>query len=159
MSRLIAGLRVALLAGGLDAAHANDPAYAVEAATKPGDARRWSWDAGYKADLLHSAATGAVGVGNLSLRANADANALFGWAGTTLHTEALLNHGGKPNQRIGSAQGLSNLEVVDSAALDEAGIPIDGEDVFGTYGRSVFLRTSDGQLLVTSVSNGLPCTT
>jgi chemotaxis receptor (MCP) glutamine deamidase CheD len=39
------------------------------------------------------------------------------------------------------------------AALEEAGIPIDGEDVFGTYGRSVFLRTTDGKLLVTSVSN------
>ena len=116
MSRLFAGLRVALLAGGLDAAHANDPAYAVEAAAQPEDVKRWSWDAGYKADLLHSAATGTVWVGNLSLRANADADALFGWAGTTLHTEALLNHGSKPNQRIGSTQGLSNLEVVDSAA-------------------------------------------
>jgi chemotaxis protein CheD len=44
---------------------------------------------------------------------------------------------------------------VDAArrALEEAGIPVDGEDVFGTYGRSVFLRTSDGKLLVTSVNH------
>ena len=113
MSRLLAGLHVALLACGLDTACAND---AADAATKPEDAKRWSWDAGYKADLLHSAATGTAGVGNLNLRANADADALFGWAGTTLHTEALLNHGSKPNRRIGSTQGVSNLEVADSAA-------------------------------------------
>ena len=122
MSQLLASLHVALLAGGLGAAHTADAAEAlekveaVEAAAKPEDAKRWSWDAGYKADLLHSAATGSVWVGNLSLRADADANALFGWPGITLHTEALLNHGGKPNQRIDSTQGLSNLEVVDSAA-------------------------------------------
>ena len=106
MSRLL----VALLAGGLGAAHADD------AAVQPEDAKRWSWDAVYKADLLRSAATGSVLVGNLNLRANADADALFGWTGTILHTEALLNHGGKPNRRIGSTQGISNLEVVDSAA-------------------------------------------
>jgi chemotaxis receptor (MCP) glutamine deamidase CheD len=35
----------------------------------------------------------------------------------------------------------------------DAGIPVDGEDVFGTYGRSVFLRTTDGKLLVTSVEH------
>ena len=125
MSRLLASLHVALLAGGLgtaytadavDAAAALEALEAVEAAVKPADAKRLSLDAGYKADLLHSAATGTVWVGNLSLRANADADALFGWAGTTPHTEALLNHGGKPNQRIGSTQGLSNLEVIDSAA-------------------------------------------
>jgi chemotaxis protein CheD len=34
------------------------------------------------------------------------------------------------------------------AALD---IAIDGEDVFGTYGRSVYLNTGDGSLRVTSV--------
>jgi porin len=110
MSRLLGSLHVALLAGGLSAAHADD------AAVKPEDDKRWSWDAGYKADLLNSATTGTVWVGNLNLRANADAEALFGWSGTTLHTEALLNHGAKPNRRIGSIQGVSNLEVADSAA-------------------------------------------
>ncbi|MEX0907015.1 MAG: chemotaxis protein CheD [Gemmatimonadota bacterium] len=44
---------------------------------------------------------------------------------------------------------------VDAAreALHAAGVPVDGEDVFGTYGRSVFLRTTDGRLLVTSVKH------
>lgn len=36
-------------------------------------------------------------------------------------------------------------------ALQAAGIPVDAEDVFGTYGRSVYLHTEDGRLLVTSV--------
>ena len=103
MSRLIGGLQAALLAGGLGGPL--NAAHAADAAAVPDDARRWSWDAGYKADLLRSAATGTGWVGNLSLRANADADALFGWAGTTLHTEALLNHGGKPNRHIGSTQG------------------------------------------------------
>ena len=106
MSRLL----VALLAGGLSAAHADD------AALQPEDAKHWSWGAVYNADLLRSAATGSVLVGNLNVRANGDADALFGWTGTTLHTEVLLNHGGKPNRRVGSTQGISNLEVVDSAA-------------------------------------------
>ena len=114
MSRLLGGLHAALLAGGLtggpNAAHADD------AAVKPEDPKRWTWEAGYKADVLRGAATGTVWVGHLNLRANADADALFGWGGTTLHAEALLNHGGKPNRRIGSAQGISNLEVADSAA-------------------------------------------
>jgi chemotaxis protein CheD len=38
-------------------------------------------------------------------------------------------------------------------ALEATGIPVAGEDVFGTYGRSVFLRTLDGKLLVTSVNH------
>lgn len=44
---------------------------------------------------------------------------------------------------------------VDAArgALHAAGIPVDGEDVFGTYGRSVYLHTEDGRMLVTSVRN------
>jgi chemotaxis protein CheD len=46
--------------------------------------------------------------------------------------------------------GRRNVEAA-RAALAAAAISVDGEDVFGTYGRSVFLRTSDGRLLVTSV--------
>jgi chemotaxis protein CheD len=48
--------------------------------------------------------------------------------------------------------GRRNVEAA-REALASAGIPLDGEDVFGTYGRSVFLRTSDGTLLVTSVKH------
>ncbi len=46
--------------------------------------------------------------------------------------------------------GRRNVEAA-REALQALHIPIDGEDVFGTYGRSVFLHTDDGRLLVTSV--------
>jgi porin len=75
----------------------------------------WSWDGIYKADLLHSRTTDAA-VGNLGLRATADAGALVGWDDTTLHAELLWNHGSKPNRRIGTTQGISNLEVAENAA-------------------------------------------
>jgi chemotaxis protein CheD len=47
--------------------------------------------------------------------------------------------------------GRRNVEAVRNA-LQQAGIPIDGEDVLGAHGRSVYLRTTDGALLVTSVN-------
>ena len=75
----------------------------------------WSWDGVYKADLLHGKTTDGA-VGNLGLRATADAGALFGWDDTTLHAELLWNHGSKPNRHIGTTQGISNLEVAESAA-------------------------------------------
>ena len=75
----------------------------------------WSWEGIYKADLLHSK-TSSGAVGNLGLRATADAGALIGWNDTTLHAEALWNHGSKPNRHIGTTQGVSNLEVAENAA-------------------------------------------
>jgi chemotaxis protein CheD len=47
--------------------------------------------------------------------------------------------------------GRRNVEAVRSA-LQLAQVPIEGEDVFGGHGRSVYLRTTDGALLVTSVN-------
>jgi chemotaxis protein CheD len=47
--------------------------------------------------------------------------------------------------------GRRNVEAAQEA-LAQAGIPIAAEEVFGTYGRSVFLRTSSGELLITSVN-------
>jgi chemotaxis protein CheD len=55
--------------------------------------------------------------------------------------------------RAGLQLGRRNVDAA-RASLAGAGIPVDAEEVLGTYGRSVFLRTSDGQLLVTSVSHG-----
>lgn len=46
--------------------------------------------------------------------------------------------------------GKRNVEAA-RRVLGEAGIPIDGEEVFGEHGRSVYLDTGDGHLLVTSV--------
>jgi chemotaxis protein CheD len=46
--------------------------------------------------------------------------------------------------------GRRNVEAA-REALQALNIPVDGEDVFGTYGRSVYLNTEDGTLLVTTV--------
>lgn len=48
--------------------------------------------------------------------------------------------------------GRRNVEAV-RQALGVTGIPVDGEDVYGTWGRSVYLRTRDGAVLVTSVNH------
>ena len=47
--------------------------------------------------------------------------------------------------------GRRNVEAA-REALARAGIAVAAEAVFGTHGRSVFLRTSSGELLVTSVN-------
>lgn len=46
--------------------------------------------------------------------------------------------------------GRRNVEAA-RESLQAHGIPVDGEDVYGAYGRSVYLHTSDGKVLVTSV--------
>jgi chemotaxis protein CheD len=47
--------------------------------------------------------------------------------------------------------GRRNVEAA-HAALAREGILVAAEEVLGTYGRSVFLRTSSGELLITSVN-------
>jgi chemotaxis protein CheD len=54
--------------------------------------------------------------------------------------------------REGLKLGRRNVDAARDA-LAAAAVPVDAEDVLGTYGRSVFLRTMDGQLLVTSVNH------
>jgi porin len=88
----------------------------AQAAVEPDAARpAWNWGGVYKADLLYGGGARS-GVGHLALRVDADAAALFGWDDTALHAEVLWNHGGKPNRRIGTTQGISNLEVAQNAA-------------------------------------------
>lgn len=55
--------------------------------------------------------------------------------------------------RAGLQLGRRNVEAARNA-LAEAGVPVDGEEVMGTYGRSVFLRAADGRILVTTVNHG-----
>jgi chemotaxis protein CheD len=47
--------------------------------------------------------------------------------------------------------GRRNVEAAHEA-LARAGIAVAAEEVFGTFGRSVFLRPSSGELLITSVN-------
>jgi chemotaxis protein CheD len=48
--------------------------------------------------------------------------------------------------------GRRNVESA-RRALEEAGVAVEAEDVFGTHGRSVYMRTTDGRLLVTAVDH------
>ncbi|MDQ6638383.1 MAG: porin, partial [Pseudomonadota bacterium] len=48
---------------------------------------------------------------HVDLRLTADAGRWLGWAGTILRVEAIADHGAKPNSRVGSPQGMSNIEV------------------------------------------------
>jgi chemotaxis protein CheD len=54
--------------------------------------------------------------------------------------------------REGLKLGRRNVDAARDT-LTSAGIAVQAEDVLGTYGRSVFLRTGDGQLLVTAVNH------
>lgn len=54
--------------------------------------------------------------------------------------------------REGLKLGRRNVDAARDA-LSDAGVDVVAEDVLGTYGRSVFLRTADGQLLVTAVNH------
>ncbi|HEX2167947.1 MAG TPA: chemotaxis protein CheD [Longimicrobiales bacterium] len=54
--------------------------------------------------------------------------------------------------REGLKLGRRNVDAAHDA-LESIGIAVQAEDVLGSYGRSVFLRTTDGQLLVTSVNH------
>lgn len=64
-------------------------------------------------------------------------------AGGASMFESLLSDRGR---RLGDR----NVEAA-RAALAEAGIAVDAEDVGGAHGRSVYLSTHDGRLTVTSV--------
>jgi chemotaxis protein CheD len=60
--------------------------------------------------------------------------------------EAIMKHDVK-------GLGLRNIESC-RAALEREGVPIDGEEVGGTYGRSVFFDVSTGVLRVSTVLRG-----
>jgi chemotaxis protein CheD len=64
-------------------------------------------------------------------------------AGGASMFESLLSDSGR---RLG----LRNVEAA-RAALALAGVPVDGEDVGGGHGRSVFLHIEDGRVIVSSV--------
>lgn len=57
----------------------------------------------------------STALGHLDVRLGIDAAKLFGWPGTTLRVEAIADEGGKPNGRVGTVQGISNIEVRQNA--------------------------------------------
>ena len=94
-------------------ARASEPPATAPTAPTPAP---WQLAGTYKADWLHASAPRLhTALGNGVLRLDVDAAALLGWPGTQLHTELLLNDGGKPNRRVGTVQGISNIEVTRNA--------------------------------------------
>lgn len=81
----------------------------------PGEAGL-KWDAALTVDALRAnLPVQTTALSHLDLRLGIDAAKLFGWPGTTLRVEAIADHGGKPNGRVGTLQGISNIEVRQSA--------------------------------------------
>ncbi|MGZ5239563.1 MAG: carbohydrate porin [Caldimonas sp.] len=86
------------------------------AAAEGADESALSWGATVTVDTLRvGRPASSTALSHVDLRLDADAARLFAWRDTTLHVEAIADHGGKPNGRIGSLQGISNIEVRQSA--------------------------------------------
>ena len=91
-------------------------AHAQAAPVEVANERAWSWDATVSVDTLRaSRPVLTTALSHVDLRLGVDAERLFGWPGTTLRVEALADHGGKPNGKVGSLQGISNIEVRQNA--------------------------------------------
>ena len=87
------------------------------AALEPPAEGAFKWDAALTADALRveSGVVRSTALGHLDVRLGIDAAKLFGWSGTTLRIEAIADQGGKPNGRVGTLQGISNIEVRQNA--------------------------------------------
>jgi porin len=137
----------ALLLAGLAAVFA---ACAQDAPGSP-----WQWQAVLKTDTLHTDRPAQTsGVGLLDLLLDVDLERLLGWPGTTLRVEGLLTEGGKPNRRVGTLQGLSNLEVARNSgrlygAVIEHAWREGASVLFGLYDvNSEFYSTESSALLI-----------
>ena len=74
-----------------------------------------SWSLAYTGDVISgwNDDIGAAGqyLDNLDVVMDADLAALTGWRGATLHAHVLNNSGATPNDRLGTLQGVDNIEV------------------------------------------------
>jgi porin len=147
MARALARSACALLALVAGAA-----AWGAEA---EGDGAPWRLELVVKSDLLaidETRENTAVGLANLRLVLDADR--LFGWTGTQIRLESLATEGGKPNRRLGTLQGISNLEVARNSirlygASIERRFDADGSILFGLYDlNSDFYSTEASGLLI-----------
>jgi len=75
----------------------------------------WKLKAVYTADVVGAVAGDAVHAGrlldNLDLKLDGDLEKAAGWRGASLHVYVLNNSGGRPNEFIGTLQGVDNIEV------------------------------------------------
>jgi porin len=104
------------LMGGLACAIFTTPTFASEPESKPA----FSWEAVYNADLIGpisgSATKEATFLDKLSIKASLDLEQTLGWTGASLHGQFLNNSGGAPNDGMGIADGIDNIEVVSQRA-------------------------------------------
>ena len=131
---------------------AGAPAWASDAA---GDTAPWRLELVVKSDALaidETRETTVVGFANLRLILDADR--LFGWTATQIRLESLATEGGKPNRRLETLQGISNLEVARNSirvygASIERRFGADGSILFGLYDlNSDFYSTEASGLLI-----------
>lgn len=75
----------------------------------------WKLKAVYTADILGAVAGDAAHAGrvldNLDLMLDGDLEKAAGWRGATFHLYVLNNSGGRPNEIVGTLQGVDNIEV------------------------------------------------
>ena len=75
----------------------------------------WKLKAVYTADVAGAAAGDAKHAGrvldNLDIMLDGDLEKAVGWQGANLHLYVLNNSGGRPNEIIGTLQGVDNIEV------------------------------------------------
>ena len=84
----------------------------VAAQDSPAPPSPWRFDAVYKLDLLRlDRPRLGTGVGHLDVALNVDAATWLAVPATTLRLQAISDQGGQPNARLGSAGGITNLEV------------------------------------------------
>jgi porin len=62
---------------------------------------------------------GTAYVGNLHLRVTVVAAPSSSWVGTSAFVDVLSIHGGRPSQRVGDAQGVSNIEGPHGTVIEE----------------------------------------
>lgn len=92
-------------------------ALVASAAVAAADAPALRFEALAIGDTLHADEPSfTTALGHLDLRLTGNAARLFGWPATTFRLEALADDGAKPNGRVGTLQGISNIEVRRNAA-------------------------------------------
>lgn len=76
-----------------------------------------SWSVAYTADVVagwsDDVTTRGRFLDNLDIVGDVDLERAFGWGGATLHAHILNNSGEIPNDDLGTAQGVDNIEVAD----------------------------------------------
>jgi porin len=131
---------------------ASSPASAAEA---EGNTAPWRLEVVVKGDALAlDSPRDDTGVGLANLRLFLDAGRIFGWTDTQIRLETLATEGGKPNRRLGTLQGISNLEVARNSvriygASIEHHLGGDSSVLFGLYDlNSDFYSTEASGLLI-----------